>query len=268
MGKTGDIIAIKFDDLPFGPIDRFELSLVNINLQRLRHSSYKHVFAKKRHRLAMQVVGQRLERFELRANNGCHRMLSHSPEKFLKVEGIEFERLLLGWDNNILDILPDRQQRASLEVIVAPICDKVFHHTASKGEHLHFIENDQTFPLMQLNPIVGGKIQEEGVEVIAVVAKILLHFFWGLKEVYFKARLVLVSPELSRKGALPHATRSLYKQRARSPGSLLPVTEPIIGFSLEHSRPITRSRTLYLLLCTMRRTLCGHICTMHRTLRL
>ena len=52
-------------------------------------------------------------------------------------------------NDNVLDVLLDREERAGFDVVIAAVFDQVFDCLAGRGIELHFVKDDGRFPLVQ-----------------------------------------------------------------------------------------------------------------------
>ena len=59
---------------------------------------------------------------------------------------------LLRWDDNVLDVLLEPDERARFQIIVATIRHKVFDELPCAGELLHLIKHDEGLPVIELDP--------------------------------------------------------------------------------------------------------------------
>ena len=84
---------------------------------------------------------------------------------------------LFGGDQNVLHVLPDTHEGACLKVIVAPIPDQVLDRGASPGTELNFVEDDQAFPRVEADIVVGREIEKKRIEVIKVAVEKVCHIF-------------------------------------------------------------------------------------------
>ena len=75
----------------------------------LRHSTNNEVLAEIVQRLSVEVT-HGLAFLELLPNIGHQDFVAHSPKEFFKVHGVHLYTVLLGWNDNVLNVFLDRYE--------------------------------------------------------------------------------------------------------------------------------------------------------------
>ena len=142
---------------------------------------------------------------------------------------------LLRWDDNVLDVLLEPDERACFQIIVATIRHKVFDELPCAGELLHLIKHDEGLPVIELDPEENGQLGKKHIEVGAVIFKDVQHILRDISEINNDMAFILVRCELLGNETLANAPCSVNQQRCRPAASLLPRDEVIINFPPQHT---------------------------------
>ena len=170
----------------------------------------------------MQGIGERLHLVKTHANEIGQPLFVHAPKKLLKVEGLKFQRLFLGWDDDIFNVLLDAEQGSSFDVVVTSVCNEILDESACLRVHLDLVKDDKRLMFIEFDVIENREIEEERVEVSAIVLKILLNFGRCLKEINDKAGLVFGFSKRAGKRALSDAAGSFNKKCCFTSAFMLP----------------------------------------------
>lgn len=122
----------------------------------------------------MEAVRQRGLAVELLPYERGERFFAHVPEELFEIEGSELDVLLFGGNDDALHVLPYGEERPSFDVVVAAIFDEVFDEVPRLREHLDLVEDDQRFAFVQIDVVVRRQVEEQGVEIGAIVLLISL----------------------------------------------------------------------------------------------
>lgn len=99
---------------------------------------------------------------------------SHFHRAFLKIERIHFQMPLLRWNDDVFDVFANRNQRAGFKIVVSSVCYQIFDAFTRFWKHLHFIEYDERFALVEFHTVKCRQKHEKGIQVIYVLLKIAL----------------------------------------------------------------------------------------------
>lgn len=142
---------------------------------------------------------------------------------------------LLRWDDNVLDVLLEPDERACFQIIVATIRHKVFDELPCAGELLHLIKHDEGLPVIELDPEENGQLGEKHIEVGAVIFKDIQYILRDIPKINNDVAFILVFCELLGNEALANAPCAVNQQSCRSAASLLPRNEVVINLPLQHT---------------------------------
>ena len=168
------ILLVEIEDRPLNPIDAGEVVAVDEKLYRLRHAADGHVGAEVTHDAAVDGVGQGLARFERLPDCRHGYFVVCSPEEFLEIHGIHFRPLFLRRYEDVLHVLAYRDERTSLDVVVAPVSHEDLDSLAGRRIELNLVEYDDGVALGQTLPLQQKQVSKERVE-ITNVAKVLAY---------------------------------------------------------------------------------------------
>ena len=170
------------------------------------------------------------------------RLVSQSPEEFLEIHREHLDTAFFRRDQDVLDILVDRNQRTCLKVVIATVLDKMLDRLAGTGKLLDFIKNHETPVAWQVHVELREKIHEERVQIIEVFIKIPLDLRLHLREVNQEIGIVFVPGKLLGNVALTHAARTINHQGRATVTLVLPVNKFIVDFS-SHINGLSSSGT-------------------------
>lgn len=162
-------------------------------------------------------------------------LIIQCPQKFFKVQGEHLQMFLLRWDDNVLDVLLEPDERACFQIIVATIRHKVFDELPCAGELLHLIKHDEGLPVIELDPEENGQLGEKHIEVGAVIFKDIQYILRDIPKINNDVAFILVFCELLGNEALANAPCAVNQQSCRSAASLLPRNEVVINLPLQHT---------------------------------
>ena len=141
--------------------------------------------------------------------------------------------MLLAGNHDILYILPDRQERAGLDVIIPAIFHKILDGLTRIRTLLHFVKYYGRLPFDQFHFVYDLKTREEIVRVGDVV-KQLPHLLATSGKVQYHMAFVLRLYKSSDQSRFTDATRALNQQRRPAHRAGLPLEHLLIQFSLEY----------------------------------
>ena len=98
-----------------------------------------------------------------------HPAVSCRPEKFLEVHGKHLKVMLFRRNDDIIDVLLDRNQRAGFNVVVTSVGDKILDRLPRTWETLDFVKYDNTFARLELNMVGTKQIHEECIQVFQII---------------------------------------------------------------------------------------------------
>ena len=160
---------IQLQNPAFGNIGCLEVLAIHVSKNGLRHPPNQNVLTKVIHDLPVKCCAKGLLCFKTMPNQWICGLVSHCPEKFLKIQRKHLDVILFRRNNDILDILFQPNQRSCLEVIKPAIRYKIFDELACSRVLLNFIKNDQRFPSVKRRCIEGCEFCEEKIKIIAIV---------------------------------------------------------------------------------------------------
>ena len=142
---------------------------------------------------------------------------------------------LLRWDDNVLDVLLEPDERTGFQIIVAPIRHKVLDKLPCAGELLHLVKHDEGLSVVKLCSEEDGQLGKKHIEVGAVIFKDVQHILRDISKINNDMAFILVRCELLGNETLANAPCSVNQQSCRPAASLLPRDEVIINFPPQHT---------------------------------
>lgn len=131
---------IQLQNPAFGNIGCLEVLAIHVSKNGLRHPPNQNVLAKVIHDLPVKCCAKGLLCFKTMPNQWICGLVSHCPEKFLKIQRKHLNVILFRRNNDILDILFQPNQRSCFKVIKPAIRYKIFDKLACSRILLNFIK--------------------------------------------------------------------------------------------------------------------------------
>ena len=141
VGVFVNVIAIKSQYVTLHLIHLFKIPRFHILGDSLRHTPDNQVLPEIIHCPTVESL-HRKAFVKPHPDIRHQHLVSHSPQKFLKVHRKHFDGMFFRRQHDVLDILLDGNQRACLYVIITPVCHQVFDGCTGTWTKLHFIEYD------------------------------------------------------------------------------------------------------------------------------
>ena len=138
------------------------------------------------------------------------------------------------WDENLLDVLLDGNQRTSLNVVVSAVLDKMLDGFTSPRETLHFVKDDDRLAAVKRYAVFRAEDYEESVQVVQVILKGVEYGGTHVIEIDEDVGLVLRLGELFHDGGLANTSSPFHEQGFGSFGRLLPFKQFGVYLSFEN----------------------------------
>ena len=229
-----NIVPIQSQDAPLGFVGSLEVFPVQIGKDRLWHPAYQKVLAEVVHHFSVERRAKRFSCFKAMFNERYACLISHGPEELLEVHGEHFNMLLFGWNDDILNILLQADQRAGFQKVIPTIRYKIFDKLSGTGILLHFIEYNQRFPFVEHGGIERSQLCKKQIEVGAVIDKQIQDIPGCVTEIDDDVTAVLIRSELFCNKALTDTSCSVNQQSGTPVAFLLPGNKAVINLSFQH----------------------------------
>ena len=161
---------------------------------------------------------------------------------------------LLRGDDDILHILTDGDQGTGLHEIIPPVSYQIFDSFPGFWEKLHLIEDNETFPVVELHTVMDGQQHIEGVQIVQVLVKIPFYILGCLGKIDQDVAFIFLTSKFLHNGGFPDPSGTFHKQCLLSVGILLPRKKFVVYFSFKDhtaSPPTTSYHNIsqYAILC-------------------
>ena len=197
------------------------------------HSAHQHILLEQEHGLIVERPLQRLPLFKAGLDIGHHGLFPQRPAEFLKVQGVHFHLPFLGGNHNVLHVFLDGNEGAGFHIVIAPIGNQILNGFSGFGKQLHFIEDNYTVPLMQLDTVLDRQQHEECVQVIQIQLEVFIYITGRFRKVDQNIAFVLVLCELLHNRGFSDSPRALNQQRLFTGTLRFPGQELVVNLSLE-----------------------------------
>ena len=152
--------------------------------------------------------------------------------------------MFFGWQHDVLDILLNGNKRASLNIVITPVCNQVLDGCTGTGAELYFVEYDQGTGFLAFRlagskfpPEVKFQTHEKHIEVIQIKVEKLHYLRIYLAEVHQNVRLVFFACKFFHDITFPYTPGSFYQKGSITLMVFLPFQQFIIYLSF-HNSPI------------------------------
>lgn len=148
-----EIILIQRYDGTLYTVHLFQIVGFKISGHSLRHTADKHIQPKIAHQLAVRGVTHGRPAVKTSLEQPDCGGVPQCPPELLVIHGKHVEFDFLARNQDVPDILTDRNQRTGFHVIISAVLYKILDCLPRLGCKLDFIENDDRLPFLQLDTV-------------------------------------------------------------------------------------------------------------------
>jgi hypothetical protein len=231
--ELAEVLSVETKDLTLSVVDSGEVVGLDIFKDSLWHTADEHIETEVSHHLAVSLIAEGLTGLEGGAEERDRRLVAESPAELLVVHREHIDTHLLARDNNLLTLLADRDEGASLDIVVAVVGDEVLDSLTGEGAELDLVENDDRLTLVESDVIDKLELEEDIVDIGEILEEVE-HGRRGGGEVDEDEGLVFVACELDGESRFADAAGALYEHSGVAAGLLLPLKKLSISLTLEN----------------------------------